>query len=164
MAGMLLLSCTKQDRENTVIDQEARIDSYISQLPDLMRVVRREGANRIVTEEGPAGADTLARGDSVLFHYAGYVFANGKGALFATSREEVAESYGFVTDGEPQKRKIDRDDLIPGLYNGLIGARKGEACQIVFSAKYGFGNTPVYKLPRLTPLLFEVWIEDVIKN
>lgn len=163
LIGIFLFSCTKQDRENTVIDQEKRIDTYISSLTDV-RVVRRDGSNRIVVKEGPSGADTLAAGDSVRFYYAGYVFSGGKGDLFVTNNAEVAQENNFVTDGAAEKKKVDKKDLIPGLYSGMIGAREGETCHIVFSAKYGFDNTVVYNIPKLTPLFFEIWIEEVIKN
>ena len=54
--------------------------------------------------------------------------------------------------------------MVSGLVNGLVGAKKGEKCDIVFSAKYGFNNTVVYNVPKLSPLIFEVWIEDIVKN
>jgi hypothetical protein len=28
----------------------------------------------------------------------------------------------------------------------------------------GFGNTVVYNVPKLTPLIFEVWVEGIVKN
>jgi FKBP-type peptidyl-prolyl cis-trans isomerase len=54
--------------------------------------------------------------------------------------------------------------LQSGLANGLAGVKAGEKCDIVFSAKYGFGNTVVYNVPKLTPLIFEVWVEGIVKN
>lgn len=156
------LSCTKEDRNNTIVNQEESIDRYISSLDDV-RVVRNGGSNRIVYTEG-MGTDSLAIGDSVKFYYAGYVFSNGKGTLFATNNPQIAQEKDFPLSGDIEERILNEGSLISGLANGLIGAKAGEKCDIVFSAKYGFGNTVVYNVPKLTPLIFEVWVEGIVKN
>lgn len=158
----LALSCTKEDRNNTIVNQEESIDRYISSL-DGVRVVRNGGSNRIVYTEG-TGADSLAVGDSVKFYYAGYVFSNGKGSLFATNNPQIAQEKDFPLSGDIEERILDGGNFISGLTNGLAGVRAGEKCDIVFSAKYGFGNTVVYNVPKLTPLIFEVWVEGIVKN
>lgn len=158
----LALSCTKEDRNNTIVNQEESIDRYISSL-DGVRVVRNGGSNRIVYTEG-TGADSLAVGDSVKFYYAGYVFSNGKGSLFATNNPQIAQEKDFPLSGDLEERILNGGNFISGLENGLAGVKAGEKCDIVFSAKYGFGNTVVYNVPKLTPLIFEVWVEGIVKN
>lgn len=158
----IAFSCTKEDRNNTIVNQEESIDRYISSL-DGVRIVRNGGSNRIVHTEG-TGIDSLAVGDSVKFYYAGYVFSNGKGTLFATNNPEIAKEKDFPLAGGIEERILDEGSLISGLANGLAGVKAGERCDIVFSAKYGFGNTVVYNVPKLTPLFFEVWIEGIVKN
>lgn len=158
----LALSCTKEDRNNTIVNQEESIDRYISSL-DGVRVVRNGGSNRIVYTEG-TGADSLAVGDSVKFYYAGYVFSNGKGSLFATNNPQIAQEKDFPLSGDLEERILNGGNFISGLANGLAGVKAGEKCDIVFSAKYGFGNTVVYNVPKLTPLIFEVWVEGIVKN
>ena len=157
-----LSACTKEDRNNTIVNQEERIDRYITSLGDI-KVVRNGGSNRIVYTEGH-GADSLAIGDSVSFYYAGYVFSNGKGALFATNNPQIAQEKNFPLSGEIENRILSEGNMISGLANGLAGAKEGEKCDIVFSAEYGFGNTVVYNVPKLTPLIFEVWVEGIVKN
>lgn len=159
---VLLVACAKEDRENTIINQEERIDKYISSLQGV-RISRNGGSNRIVYTEGN-GVDSLAVGDSIKFHYAGYIFSGGKGSLFATNNEEIAAQHNFPLSGDIEKRVLRSGDMVSGLANGLIGAKKGEKCDIVFSAKYGFNNTVVYNVPKLSPLIFEIWIEDIVKN
>ena len=158
----LALSCTKEDRNNTIVNQEESIDRYISSF-DGVRVVRNGGSNRIVYTEG-TGADSLAVGDSVKFYYAGYVFSNGKGSLFATNNPQIAQEKDFPLSGDLEERILNGGNFISGLANGLAGVKAGEKCDIVFSAKYGFGNTVVYNVPKLTPLIFEVWVEGIVKN
>ena len=158
----LALSCTKEDRNNTIVNQEESIDRYISSL-DGVRVVRNGGSNRIVYTEG-TGVDSLAVGDSVKFYYAGYVFSNGKGSLFATNNPQIAQEKDFPLSGDLEERILNGGNFISGLANGLEGVKAGEKCDIVFSAKYGFGNTVVYNVPKLTPLIFEVWVEGIVKN
>lgn len=162
LSVILLAACTKEDRENTIVNQEESIDRYISSLEGV-RIARNGGSNRIVYTEG-TGADSLAVGDSVKFHYAGYIFSGGKGTLFATNNEEIAAGHDFPLSGGLEKRVLGGSSMVSGLTNGLVGAKKGEKCDIVFSAKYGFNNTVVYNVPKLSPLIFEVWIEDIVKN
>ena len=159
---LLFASCAKEDRNNMIVNQEEAIDRYISQLEDV-RVVRNGGASRLVYIEGE-GSHSLAAGDSVKFYYAGYVFSGGKGALFATNNPEIAANNDFPLAGGIEERVPGRGDMVKGLANGLMGARAGEKCDVVFSAKYGYGNTAVYNVPKMTPLIFEIWVEDIVKN
>lgn len=161
-AIIIAVSCTKEDRNNTIVNQEESIDRYITKLQNV-RVVRNGGSNRIVYTEG-TGKDSLAIGDSLRFYYAGYIFSNGKGQLFATNNPEIAQQAQFPLSGGIEEKVLSEGELISGLANGLVGAKAGEKCDIVFSAKYGFNNTVVYNIPKLSPLFFEVWIEDIVKN
>lgn len=161
-AVLLLSSCTKEDRNNRIVSQEEAIDRYISQLKDV-RIARNGGSNRLVYQEG-RGQDSLAVGDSVKFLYAGYVFSNGKGTLFATNNPEIAETRHFPLASGVEERVLRNGDMLKGLVNGLVGAKEGEMCEVVFSAKYGFDNTAVYNVPKMTPLIFEIWVESIVKN
>lgn len=159
---LIAVSCTKEDRKNQLVTQEEAIDRYISSLKDV-RIARNGGSNRIVLLEGNS-ADSLALGDSLKFYYAGYIFNNGKGALFATNNADVAENKGFQLSGGVEEKVLSDSELVKGLTLGLVGAKAGEHCEIVFSAKYGYDNTAVYNVPKMTPLIFEVWIESIGKN
>ncbi len=161
-AFFAVVSCSKQDRENTMADQEKYIDTYISSLGDV-RVQRNGGVSRIVYKEG-VGLDSLAVGDSVKFYYSGYMFTRGKGRLFVTNVDSVAQAHQFPCSEAPECIKLEKGDIIDGFYYGLQGARAGEKCEIVFSAKYGYENTVVYNIPKLTSLLFEIQIAEIIKN
>lgn len=158
----VLFSCTKEDRKNQLVQQEEAIDRYISSLKNV-RIARNGGSNRVVFTEG-YGADSLALGDSVKFYYAGYIFSSGKGKLFATNDTTVALKNSFELSGGIERRVLSSSDLVIGLANGLVGAREGEKCEVVFSAKYGFENDIVYNVPKMSPLIFEVWVEGIVKN
>ena len=158
-------SCVKQDREKLLADQEASIDKYIQSMSDY-RVERLNGSNRIVMVEGTQ--DTVAAvGDSVYFIYAGYIFNNRKGEMFTTNSKEIAQKNNFVvadtTDSICGKTAGD-PSLIPGLANGLVGVGIREECQIVFSAKEGYYDNPIYNVPEMSALLFEVWVVDIVKK
>ena len=63
-AAVLISSCSKEDKENTVADQEASIDSYITQNFQGYRIFRRNGSNRIVIDSTVlALPDSLEYGD-----------------------------------------------------------------------------------------------------
>ena len=145
-----------------LVNQEEAIDRYISAQKNV-RIARNGGSNRLVVTEGK-GADSLQVGDSVNFYYAGYIFSNGKGSLFATNNPEVAQQQEFPLSGGIESAVIGDGSLISGLEKGLAGARAGEVCQIIFSAKYGYNNESVYNVPKMSPLIFDVWVESIGKN
>ena len=159
--SLLLLSCAKQDREITLINQETAIDRYITSLGENALVVRNGGSIRVIKEQG-VGSPAVV-GDSVYFYYAGYIFNNGPGALYVTNKEDVAQTNNFELTGSIQKGIIGQG-MISGLNTGLEGVLQGEKCDIMFSAKYGYNNDVVYNVPKLSPLFFEIWIERIIKN
>lgn len=158
---MLFSNCTKQDRENTIINQEASIDSYLSGL-STHETVRNGGSNRAVIDLGREGT-AAAAGDSLYIRYAGYIFSNGKGDLFVTNDSTVAKAKNFPLQESPLGIKLGKTSLVKGLELGLHGVKEGEHCYIVFSAKYGFDNTTVGIVPKLSPLFYEVWVDKVIK-
>ena len=159
---LLLASCTKEDRNLMLVNQEEAIDKYISSQKNV-RVARNGGSNRLVVTEGK-GEDSLEVGNTVNFYYAGYIFSNGKSSLFATNHPEVAQKQQFPLSGGMESAVIGSGSLISGLDKGLLGARAGEMCQIVFSAKYGYDNESVYNVPKMSPLIFDVWVESIGKN
>ncbi len=158
----LACSCDKEDRKNTYADQEALIDNYISSLSTDYSVTINSGVARVTLQESTSGK-TLTQGDSMYFHYSGYVFSSGKGELFSTNDTEVAEMYGFVTDGKPFGIKYGSSALIEGLNKGFEGVGEGEHCYIVFSSRYGYGNHIMGTIPKLTPLFFEIKVDKIVK-
>lgn len=158
---MLFSNCTKQDRENNIINQESSIDKYLNDISS-HEIIRNGGSNRAVIDLGKEGT-AAAAGDSLYIRYAGYIFSNGKGDLFVTNDPEVAKSKNFPMQESPLGIKLGKTNLVKGLELGLSGVKEGEHCYIVFSAKYGFDNTTVGIVPKLSPLFYEVWVDKVIK-
>lgn len=163
-----LLSCSKEEKELTIADQEAAIETYINQNFQQYNIVRRGGSNRIVVDTTVVdAADSLEYGDSLYFYYAGYVFTSSPSALFSTNNEYLATESGYsLTSQDFSVRKVlfSKGSMIKGLENGLYGVKDGEHCVILFSAKYGFYDDYVYNIPKLSALAFEIWVEDVVKN
>lgn len=167
-ASALTVSCVKESKELTIADQEASIDSYISNNYAGYRVVHRNGSNRVVLDSAALSLpDSLEYGDSLHFYYAGYVFTTSPSQLFCTNNEAVAAAAGYnVTDPDFSAARIlfSEDCMISGLVNGLYGVRQGEHCILLFSAKYGFYDDYVYNIPKLSALAYEIWVERVIKQ
>lgn len=160
--SFLLFACAEQDRDVTIINQEASIDKYLESLSNNFEVISESGSNRVIIEEG--NGEVAAVGDSVYFYYAGYIFNSGKGNLFATNNKSVADKAEFTLINGVEGKVVGGDDLIKGLSKGLIGVKQGEQCNVIFSAKYGYDNESVYNVPKLSPLFFDIWIERVVKN
>ncbi len=163
---LLLCSCSQQDREITIIEQEAAIDKFISSKFADKEVVRQNGANRIIIENG-ISSQTLNYGDSLSFYYSGFIFSSSGGSLFSTNVEEVAKQASLTLTNQnfsPENLLFKEYVFTKGLTNGLLGMKEKEHSVIIFSAKYGFNNTRVYNVPKLSPLMYEVWVEKIKKN
>lgn len=175
--SIMATSCIKEQLETTYNKQEEQIDQYINRsmvvtddsgATDTLRVVRNSGSNRLVLIEGTG--EELAEDGYVSFYYAGYSFTgNGISAsnLFSTNRMETANEAGWNADeSEYQLYEINfaDSDLIPGLKKGLAGVKAGEECEILFSAKYGFGNKALGIIPAKTALLYKIWVVGVTND
>ncbi len=161
---LALSACDKQDRENTYINQEDRIDAYLNTVDKGYRIVSNKGSYRIVVSEGSV-KDSLEVGDSLYFFYSGYTFTSTQGSLFATNEGAVVRE-NFINTPDTTVKKIlyTKGALITGLFNGLNNVHDGERCNIVFSAKYGYGNTEMFNVPKLTALFFKIKVEKIVKN
>jgi len=166
LLGAVLFSCSSNEKQNIIIKQEESIDKYLSSAFKDSVVIRRNGSNRVVTRISPAG-NVLEYGDTVYMYYAGWVFNNQPTSLFATNWESVARDNNFVltdSDWDILKTCYDEHSFIPGLNDGLYGIREGEDAIIVFSAKYGFGDSAVGLVPALSALLYEVLVIRIDKS
>lgn len=160
--------CTKQSLETTYSSQENRIDSFItSQLEsnENYSIVHNHGSNRLIISGGSGNA--LGRGGTVSFYYAGYVFSSGSlntSNMFATNSEAFAAEAGWNLTGADFSVKtvrLEKDELLEGLYYGLEGVRAGEECIIIFSGKYGYGNRHVGTIPANSALAYHILVENV---
>lgn len=183
-------SCVKEKLEEIYSRQETNIDNYLSRnntakrdstityideetgetisrdttWTDTLRIVYNGGSARLVKKEG--SGEELSASGAVSFYYAGYVFNNGvnNANLFATNHQQTAERAGFdLTDPNYELFEADMSttDFVEGLRNGLIGVRAGEECEIVFSAKYGFGKKTFGIIDVNSPLLYKIWVVGV---
>lgn len=170
------VSCMKNQLETTYNKQEDQIDQYITKSmvvkneeggTDTLRVVRNEGSNRLVLKEGTG--EELAPDGYVSFYYAGYAFSGSVSAsnMFTTNRQASAEEAGWNTEEggyELYEVNFKESGFIDGLQKGLTGVRAGEECEIMFSAKYGFGNKALGIIPAKTALLYRIWVVGVTND
>lgn len=159
------LSCAKEEQLNLMSQQESAIDKFAETFAD-SRVVVEDGVWRVVMEEGSGTTEAVA-GDSLRINYAAYIFSSGKGALYDTNVKSVANEAGLELDFDllqPRWVIVGRGKLLSGMDRGLISVKKGERCYVIFSARHGFGNTQIGLVPKMSPLLIEVWVLDVKKN
>lgn len=160
-------SCVKEKLEETYNKQEEQIDKYITtqlgQNADYS-VEYNHGSSRLIRKAGDGPA--LESGGSVSFYYAGYAF-NGninQAGLFVTNHEETATNANWnLADPDYALLEINLKDgrLLEGVRNGLLGVKAGEECEILFSAKYGFGNSTFGIIPAKTALAFKIWVVGV---
>lgn len=182
MAG----SCVKEKLETTYKKQETQIDTYLSRnntarrdstivaedgttrdttWTDTLSIIYNKGAARLVKKNGYG--PKLSSTGAVSFYYAGYIFkgSNPTAAnLFATNHQQTAESSNFkVTDPDYSLLEVNmaETDMLEGLRNGLTGVQAGEECEILFTAKYGYGNRTFGIIPVNSALLYKIWVVGV---
>lgn len=160
-------SCIKEKLEESYNKQEEQIDKYITsalERNESYTVAYNGGASRLTTLAG--NGPELSSTGSVSFYYAGYTF-NGsinQSSLFGTNHQATAESAGWsLTDPDYGLMEVNMKDgdLLEGAWNGLIGVKAGEECEILFSGKYGFGNSTFGIIPAKSALAFKIWVVGV---
>lgn len=160
-------SCIKEKLEVIYNQQEDKINSYIESAleknPDYT-VTNNNGSNRLTII--PGSGESLSQDGTVSFYYAGYVF-NGRispDAMFSTNRKASADDAAWdITEADYQVLTINlkEEELLPGLKNGLAGVKGGEECEILFSAKYGFGNNTYGIIPANSALIYKIWVISI---
>ena len=186
LTSLLTGSCVKEKLETLYKKQETQIDSYLNKnntarrdstivnedgttrdttWTDTLSIIYNNGSARLVTKKG-SGPELSASG-AVAFYYAGYIFKGSSVStsnLFATNHQATAESSGFTTtdpDYSLLEVNIAETEMIEGLRNGLVGVQAGEECEILFTAKYGYGNKTFGIIPVNSALLYKIWVEGV---
>lgn len=179
-------SCVKEKLETIYKKQESQIDSYISKNNTSKRdstivyedgttkdttwtedrpVIYNNGSIRLVTKKGTG--PKLSEDGAVSFYYAGYVFkggAPGPATLFATNHQTTAETSRFeLTDADYSIMEVNmaEAELLEGIRNGLAGVQSGEECEILFTAKYGYGNRTFGIIPVNSALHYRIWVVGV---
>ena len=179
-------SCIKEKLETTYKKQESQIDSYLSKSNTAKRdstivyedgtkkdtswtenleIVYNKGTARLITKKGTG--PQLSEDGAVSFYYAGYVFkgsAPTAANLFATNHQTTAETSSFeVTDADYSLFEVNmaETEILEGLRDGLVGVRSGEECEILFTAKYGYGNRTFGIIPANSALLYRIWVVGV---
>jgi len=167
--------CTKEDEKNQLATQLRNIDDFIRRdttaafaknKDTVIMVTNKRETNRIVWNPG-VGNDTLTLGDTVVFAYIGRIFSSGRGQIFATNVPQLIDD-GTLPISLYQydfgRNAVGVGRYIPGLDAGLMGMRIGEDASIVFTSQYGYGNKELSIIPKMSPLIFEVMVMDIIKK
>lgn len=164
LLALAFACCTKEDRKIALVAQEKNIEDFILSLK-ADTVFYRGGSSRIVLKNG--SGDSLRLGDSLYFTYAAYIFSRGKGRLFDTNSDSIAlvNSWPISDINRAQgKGIVGQGEFIEGLENGFPGMQTGEYCYIIFNASHGYNNSRVAAVPKMSPLLFEIWADKIVKN
>lgn len=167
--------CTKEDEKNQLAQQEKSIDAFITRdtsaaygknRDTVIVVTNKRETNRIVWNPG-MGNDTIARGDTAVFAYIGYVFNSGRGSVFATNVSEIIDSGSWSLStypGDFGRNAVGVGYYISGLDAGLMGMRVGEYAYILFTSQYGYGNKELSTIPKMSSLMFEVEVISIVRK
>jgi len=165
-AALAIVSCSDKAEQKTLDDEIKQIDNYVSSLSSSGQTVITNGlAVRIIMKEGDG--ETVENGDSLYFNYAGYIFSNGLGTIFDTNLDSLSSKLGidvYNRGFNAGNVLVKSGELLEGLVRGLTGAKEGEYSYIVFPSSLGFGNVEVGVVPAMSPLIFEIWIKNVVKK
>ena len=125
---------------------------------------RAEGLKVLVVTEGQG--EPMADGDQALVHYAGYL---NSGKPFDTSVKEVAKALGqYNPQREPYQGLPvtcgNQGRVIKGWQQGLIGLKKGSHAKLIIPPALGYCEAGAGGvIPPNATLVFDVWIEEVLK-
>ena len=147
-AILLILTSCESEYQTSLAKQEEYIDSYIAANYSDCEIVFNDGVNRIVVNEG--SGSPAEEGDIMSIYCAGYTFGS------SGPESQFTELDFSFTLGE--------DPIIEGLELGLAGARAGETCVILFTAKHGYGQSSLGVVPEATALAFLVYVKSVSKQ
>lgn len=107
-------------------------------------------ANGVVTQvlrEGYDDGDVAKKGDKISIHFTGALLDGG---VFDSSYPRGAFNF-WVGEGM----------VVPGLDQGLLGMKEGEARRITVPPLEGYGNDAKPGIPPRSTLVFEVELLDV---
>lgn len=171
LAAVLVTGCNK---DTTYDKQETNIASFVqNQLKndETATVTYKNGTVRIVLHDTLQRtgllADTLRRGGTVSFHYAGYTLTGAtisNGNLFATNHKATADAAGWKLSDTTafQIKTLTLDEtLLDGLQSGLEGVRNQDECYILFSGKYGYGSHVQGTIPARAALVYHIWVNSI---
>ncbi len=104
-----------------------------------------------VLKEG--SGEVVESGDTVVVHYTGVTWADGK--VFDSSWEKGAPAIMTVSDG-------DDSQVIPGFSEAIIGQKVGSQVAVVIPPADGYGDQASEKIPANSTLFFVIDILGVI--
>jgi len=146
-AASLFCSC-ESENALAIVNQEAKIDTYITSNYKDNEVVRNGGSNRVIVSAGDSTA-FVEKGDTVSLNLVGHVFTGTPSTEFYSSDVTLP---------------VDEKNMMEGLCNGLVGATPYEESVILFSAKYGYYNSAVGLVPAMSSLMFKVTVLNIVKK
>ena len=171
LALALVAACTKQSLQTTYDKQSGFIESFVqSQMKSDTTATLREnaGSYRLILHDTlDVRRDSLLAGGLVSLYYACFTLTGNslnRSNLVATNLKEMAQAAGWALS-DTTRYKLDTirldNNLLPGLYNGLLGVQAGDEGYILFTGKYGYGNTERGMIPARSALAYQIWIENV---
>ena len=172
LSAVLMLACSKQALQTTYDKQETTIDAFVAarlKADTTATVTRNGGAVRVVMHDtlSVEGDDSLRRGGTVSFYYAGYTLSGTSvtsANLIATNRRQTATEAGWNLSDTAQfhiETTVLDDRLIPGLQDGLEGVQNQDECYILFTGKYGYGKNKQGTIPAKSALVYHIWVESI---
>lgn len=169
-----LLSCSKQSLQTTYDKQTTYIENFVAarmkEDPEAT-LTRNGGAYRITLHDTlPPARDSLKAGGQVSLYYACFTLTSANistSNLVATNIEEVATQARWALS-DKSRFKLDTltldKELVPGLQDGLAGVQPGDEAYILFTGKYGFGNSEKGTIPALSALVYYILTDEIFNE
>lgn len=169
-----VLSCSKQSLQTTYDRQTTYIENFVAarmKEDPTATLTRNGGAYRITMHdtEDPA-RDSLKAGGQVSLYYACFTLTSANissNNLVATNIKEVADQARWTLTDE-SRFKLDTltldKNLVQGLQDGLAGVQPGDEAYILFTGKYGFGNSEKGTIPALSALVYYILTDEIFNE
>ena len=147
---LLSNSCVKEDDETTYSKQEEELFNYV-ETRALEYVEYGNGVWRLIEKEGRDDI-IVSHGSKIKIDYSLCAYSS-LGVVLVATNVGTAEADEWLTVG--------KKELIAGLDIGIIGAGLNEECEVVFTARHGFGNKQMGVIPKMMPLLVRVTVKEI---
>lgn len=169
LIALVAASCGDKQLDAVYDGQEKTIETLVENLTngkDDATVESNKGSIRVTVVHGEGAP--LSENGAVAFYYAGYIIRGRSldaSSMFATNNESFAKSQRWATTDtsafDIMTIKLDEDDIVEGLRNGLVGVKGGDECYVLFSGKRGFGKKKIANIPAYSALAYRLWIKSV---
>lgn len=173
--AVLGAAACSSDEDTIIPDQRTAFERYITSKN--LDYTENGGVYQCVLNADRADYETAAKvkyGAEVSIWFTVYTFSgssfNESAPIYSTSPEVIAELKDKYPDRNfdwpegPSAVTIGQTKMIKGLENGLVGLREGDEALLLITSNLAFGGEQLGAVGEDTPMVYKVYISEIINQ